>query len=297
VYHGWLLGYNASTLQQVMAFNVTPNARAGGVWQAGGGPAIDAAGNIYFASGNGTFDANTGNGDYGDSVVKISPSGVVLDYFSPHDQGFLDTADVDLGSGGVLLIPDQNGPYPNLLISAGKAGTIYLINRDNMGHYNPSNDSQIVQSLPNILPGGNLEIGNRINPIYFNGYVYFSADADAIKAFQLNNGLLSTAPTSQSSEIYEYPGGPLAISANGTSNAILWTVQRWGIDAAGGGTIAPGVLRAYDPAHLGTELYNSDQAGARDTMDFAAKFNLPLVANGKVFVAGENTLTIYGLLP
>jgi hypothetical protein len=297
VYHGWVIGYAASTLQQVMVYNTTPDARAGGVWQGGGGMATDAAGNIYFATGNGTFDANSGGSDYGDSVVQLRPNGNVLDYFSPHDQLNLDINDVDLGSGGVLLLPDQNGPNPHLIISAGKGGTIYLISRDNMGHFMANFDTQIVQELPNVFPGGTLETGNRINPIYFDGSVYFCAGADHITVFQLNNGLLSIGPTSQSPEVFEYPGGPLAISATGSTNAILWSVQRFGLDPSGGGVVAPGVLRAYDPANLATEFYNSDQAGLRDTLDFAAKFNVPLVANGKVFVASENQLTIYGLLP
>jgi hypothetical protein len=296
-YHGWVLGYMATTLQQVMVYNTTPNARAGGVWQAGGGVAADSSGNLYFATGNGTFDANVSGGDYGDSVVKINNSGFVLDYFTPHEQLTLDTQDIDLGSGGVLLLPDQSGPNPHLLISAGKSGTLYLINRDNMGHFFPNADTQIVQVFPNIFPGGNLDIGNRINPVYFNGSVYFSVDADNIKMFQLSNGLLSTGPTSQSVDVYMYPGAPLAISANGASNGILWAVQRFGLDATGVGTIAPGILRAYDPANLATVLYDSNQAGSRDTMDYAAKFSIPLVANGKVFVGSESQLAAYGLLP
>jgi hypothetical protein len=258
---------------------------------------VDASGSLYFASGNGTFDANTGGSDYGDSVVKLSSSGLVLDYFTPHDQLTLDTQDIDLSPGGVLLLPDQSGPYPHLLISMGKGGTLYLINRDNMGHFNSASDSQIVQVFPSFFPGGNLEIGNRINPVYFNGNVYFSVDNDYMKMFLMSNGLLSSVPTSQSSDVYLYPGAPLAISANGASNGILWVIQRFGLDASGAGTIAPGVLRAYDPANLANILYDSNQAGSRDTMDYAAKFSVPLVANGKVFVGSETQISAYGLLP
>jgi hypothetical protein len=297
VYHGWVLGYDAATLQQVMVFNTTPDARAGGVWQGGGGPAVDADGNIYFATGNGTFDASTGGVDYGDSVVKLSPAGVVLDYFSPHDQETLDAQDIDLGSAGVLLLPDQSGPNPRMLIAAGKAGTIFLCSRDDLGHFNLNGDTQIVQVLPNALPGGSVETGNRMNPVYNNGYVYFSAVADNIKAFQLNNGLLSLVPTSQSVDVYSYPGGPLAISADGSAGAILWAVQRFGLDPGGNGIVAPGVLHAYDAVNLGSELYNSNQAGTRDTLDYAAKFSVPLVVNGKVFVSSESRVTVYGLLP
>jgi len=291
VYHGWVLGYNATNLQQVMAFSSTPNARAGGVWQAGGGLAADSAGNLFFATGNGTFDANVAGGDYGDSILRLGSNGTVLDYFSPHNQLALDTGDVDLGSGGVLLLPDQSGAYPHLLVSCGKEGTIYLLNRDSLGGFMPDFDSQIVQELPDVLPGGSVEIGNRIPAVYFNGSVYLSAVSDNITAFQLTNGLLTTnGPTSQSPEVYDYPGGPLAISANGTANGILWSVQKFG-------ETAPGILRAYAPSNLATEYYSSDQAGSRDALDIAAKFSVPLVVNGKVFVASEGRLTVYGLLP
>jgi hypothetical protein len=295
VYHGWLLGYDAATLKQVFVYSTTPNANRGGIWQAGGGPAVDASGNIYFATGNGTFDANTGGGDYGDSVVKLSTAASVVDYFSPHDQAELDANDIDLGSAGVLLLPDQSGLNPRLLIAAGKAGTIFLCNRDDLGHFNPNGDTQIVQTIPNAFPGGTVETGNRINPVYGNGRVYFSAVADDMKAFQVTQGTLSLAPTSQSADVYNYPGGPMAFSANGADGAILWAVQRFGQE--NGGIAAPGVLHAYDPTNLGNEFYNSNQAGTRDALDFAAKFNVPLVANGKVFIASESMLTAYGLLP
>jgi hypothetical protein len=288
-YHGWVLGYDAHSLQQVMAYNDTPNGSDGGIWQSGGGLAADSAGNIFFVTGNGTFDANTGGLDYGDSIEKISAGGAVLDYFAPHDQAVLSAGDLDLGSGTALLLPDQAGPHPHLLVTAGKNGTIYLIDRDNMGHFNPNADSQIVQSLPNIFPnpGGNISSGNFSVPVYFHSFVYFSPVDGPIQAFQLHNGLLSTAPTSQSAATYAFPGGMLAISANGTTNGILWAVQR--VDAT-----TPGVLHAYKATDLGVELYNSNQAGSRDTLDIAAKFNIPLVANGKVYVASVSQLTVYG---
>ncbi|MBM2845272.1 MAG: pyrrolo-quinoline quinone [Bacteroidetes bacterium] len=286
-YHGWVFGYNATTLQQTFAFCVTPNNEGGGVWQSGGGLAADAAGNIYFATGDGTFTADVGGIDYGDSYVKLSPTGTVLDYFTPHDQLILDQLNLDLCAGGVLLLPDQPGPNPHLLIGSGKNATVYVVNRDSMGHFRPNNDSHAVQTLPNIFPNGTPEPGNFINPVYFNGTVYFSPVADNIQAFQLSNGLLITAPTSRSSELYTMPGGTLAISANGNTNGILWAVQR-------NGTTAPGVLYAYDPANLSTVFYNSNQAGSRDIMDFAAKYTMPLVVNGKVFVVTLSGLTMYG---
>jgi len=296
-YHGWVLGYNATTLQRVLAFIVSPNAEGGGIWQANGGPAADAAGNIYFITGNGTFNANTANGkDYGDSFVKVSPAGAVLDYFTPHDQAVLDANNFDLGAAGPLLLPDQPGAHPHLLVSAGKNNTIYLVNRDNMGTFHATD--QIVQSLVNIFPFGTPEPGNYSAPVYFNGTVYFGPIADNIQAFRLNNGLLSTSAASRSGEVFKYPGATLAVSANGNTNGILWAVQRngdCGVQVTCG-TAAPGVLLAYDANDLSL-LYGSDQAGARDALDFAAKFSVPLVANGKVFVASMGKLTVFGPLP
>jgi hypothetical protein len=290
-WHGWVIGFNAATLQSVMTFNVSPNGYGGGIWQSGGGLATDSTGNVFFATGNGNFNANTGGTDYGDSVLKLSPTGTVVDYFTPNDQNNLEASDWDLASAGPVLVLDQPGPNPHLLMTAGKGGNIYVINRDNMGHYNSANDNQIVQSLVNIFIKGVGEPGNFIAPVYFNGYVYFSPVTDKIQAFQITNGLLSAAPTSQTSLVYAYPGGPLSISANGTANGILWAVQRQSSDPQ------PGTLHAYDPANLSVELYNSDQAGSRDTLDIAVKFTVPLVVNGKVFVASNSKLTVYGLLP
>jgi chitodextrinase len=298
-YHGWLLGYDAATLQRVFVHNSSPNDNGAGMWQANGGPAVDAAGNIYFVTGNGLFDVNTGGKNYGDSFVKISPSGSVMDYFTPYDQANISGNNFDLGAAGPLLLPDQPGLHPHLLVSAGKDNTIYLLDRDAMGHYNASNNNQIVQSLVNAFPFGRPEPGNFSSPVYFNGTVYFGPVADTIQAFTLTNGRLSTTPTSASSVTYSYPGATLAVSANGAANGILWAIQRngdCGVQVTCG-SASPGVLRAYDAGNLGLQLYSSDQAGTRDALDFAAKFSVPLVVNGKVFVSTIGRLTIYGLLP
>lgn len=289
-YYGWLLGYNASTLQRVMAYNSTPNQGKGGIWMDGDGPAVDSSGNIYFITGDGVFDANTGGQDYGDCFMKISPGGAEQDYFSPSVQMTLDQNNLDLGSGGVLLLPNQSGTYPHEMVSAGKNGTVYLVNRDNMGHYNSISD-QNIQSLVNIFPNNlGIEGGNFGSPVYFNGNVYFSPIQNTVQAFALTNGLLSTTSTSQSSEVYSQRGGTLAISANGNTNGILWVLQS-------NGTNVPGTLHAYDANNLGNELYNSDEAGSRDTLDIWWKFTTPVVANGKVFVTSMGQLTAYGLLP
>jgi len=285
-YHGWLLGYAATTLQQVLVYNPTRNGEGGGIWQSGGGLAIDSAGNLYFTTGDGTFDANAGGVDFGDSFLKVNANGSVLDSFTPHDESTLNVNDLDLDAGGMIVLPDQPGAHPHLLVSAGKNGSIYLVDRDNMTHYHATD--QNVQTLVDIFPYGTPLPGNYSSPVYFNGSVYFGPVADSVQSFALTNGLLSTSPTSTSPETYPYPGGALAISANGTSNAILWAVQKNGS--------APGVLRAYSAASVAVELYSSDQAGSRDTLDVAAKFSIPLVVNGKVFVATEQSLTVFGFV-
>ena len=286
-YHGWLLGYNATTLQQVLAYNPTRNGEGGGIWQSGGGLTIDAAGDFFFATGDGTFDADKGGVDVGDSFIKLNASGAVLDYFTPHDESRLNVNDLDLDAGGMVLLPDQPGTHPHLLVSAGKNGSIYLVDRDNMTHFH-GND-QNVQTLADIFPFGTPLPGNYSSPVYFNGSVYFGPVADTAQSFTLTNGLLSTSPASTTPETFAYPGAALAISASGTSNGILWAVEKKGS--------ASGVLHAYRADDLRAELYASDQAGARDTLDSAAKFSIPLVVNGKVFVATEGSLSVFSLLP
>jgi hypothetical protein len=256
----------------------------------GDGVATDSTGSLYFLSGDGPMDANTGGRDYGDSFIKLSTSGAVQDYFSPSVQTSLDTGNLDLGAGGVLLLPDQGGAHAHEMVSAGKNGTVYLVDRDNMGHFNSSTD-QIVQELVNIFPNSmGIEGGNFSSPVYWNGSVYFAPVAGAVQAFRLANGLLSTSPTSRTSQTYSGRGGTMSVSANGTSNGILWTLQ-----TAGSGV--PGILHAYDATNLSNELYNSNQAGTRDALDEWDKFTVPVVANGEVFVAGTTQLSVYGLLP
>jgi hypothetical protein len=283
-YHGWVLGYDATTLKQVVTFNATINGGFGGIWQSGGGLSADDDGNVYLVTGNGTFDANTGGSNYGDSVVKLSQSGTVLDYFTPFDQADLAATDKDLGSTPVLLLPPQSGAHPNLVMVGGKNGALYSIDRDNMGHFNAPDNSQIVQFMPGIFTQGIFGA-----PVYFNNSVYFSAFAMPVQSFLLNNGLLT--PTSKSATAYNgYPGGTLAISANGSTNGILWTIEPAIPNSD------PAILHAYDATDLAKELYNSSQAGTRDLPDVRTKFTVPTVFNGKVYVGTNTKFCIYGLL-
>jgi hypothetical protein len=222
---------------------------------------------------------------------------MVTDYFTSHEQDVMNANNWDLSSSGVMLLPDQPGALSHLLVGASKTGTVFLVNRDNMGHYNSANDNQIVQSLIDAFPNGTPEPGNYSAPVYLNGVIYFSPINDTVKAFSLTNSQMSTTPTSSSADIYPYPGGWMAVSANSASNGILWAIQRNNPNTNDPGNTAPGVLHAYLASNLGTELYNTSQAGARDTLDYAAKFTVPLIANGKVFVLTNSHLMVLGLLP
>jgi hypothetical protein len=285
-YHGWVIGYNAQTLQRAAVFNTTPDGGLGGIWQSGAGPAVDAAGYLYVITGNGTFDAGsaaTPNQDVGDSFVKLSTTGgglSLVDYFAPLNQAALEAGDEDLGSGGPLVLPDQPGPNPHLLIGAGKDGKIFLLNRDGLGGFNPSADA-VVQELPQAITA------SFDSPAYFDGQVYYAGVADSLKAFALANGLLSSSPTSQSDAVFGYPGATPSVSANGAAEGIVWVVQGSG----------PAVLRAYRAGNLATELYDSNQAGGRDQPGAAVKFSVPTVVNSKVYVGTQSGLAVFGLLP
>jgi hypothetical protein len=286
-YHGWIFGYNASTLQQVVVWNSTPNGEGAGIWMAGSSLSSDSAGNIYAITGNGTFDASTGGSDYGDSFLKLTPTGnalTVADYFTPYDQLTLSEDDVDVGSSGFMLLPDQAGAFPHLGVSAGKSGTVYVLNRDNLGQYQSSGDSQVVQWLPAAL-GSQANNNDYSTATYWQGNVYFIGDKDVVKQFQLTNGLLSTSPVAQGSYVYGYPGANMTVSSNGGANGILWSIEASGVN----------VLHAYDATNVANELYNSSQAGTRDNFGVAIRFTVPTVINGKVYVAGQTQLGVFGL--
>ena len=288
-YHGWILGFDAQTLQLTQVFNATPNGYEGGIWASGGAPSVDSQGYVYCMTGNGDFDPSIS--DFGDTFLKLRPSGTnlsVVDYFTPYNQAALNAGDGDLGSGGPMILPDSAGSaaHPHLLIGCGKEGTVYLVDRDNMGHFNATNDSQIVQSLYH-------EIGGTwSNPAYLNGWVYYQGTSDALKAFSISNGVLSLAPVSQNpNSVWSYPGGTPSISANGTNDAIVWLLQTDTFYQN-----APAILHAYNATNLAQELYNSGQAGTRDQPGLAQKFSVPVIANGKVYVSGGSLLSVFGSL-
>ena len=291
-YTGWLMAYDALTLAQTSVLNVTPNGNEGAIWMAGAGLAADPQGNIYFLDGNGTFDTTLNaqgfpsNGDYGNSFMKVatSPQLTVADYFTMHNTVQESNADEDLGSGGAMVLPDltdNQGQVHHLAVGAGKDGNIYVVNRDNMGKFNPNNDSAIYQELDGVLPGGVWAM-----PAYFNNTVYYGNVGGKLKAFSIANAMLPNAPTSQSTNTFAYPGTTPSVSASGASNGIVWAVENSN----------PAVLHAYDATNLSNELYNSNQAGSRDQFGAGNKFITPLIANGKVFVGTTNGVAKFGLL-
>ena len=291
-YHGWVLGFDPSTLKLQSIFNTTPNfvdptdpnAGEGAIWQAGAGLASDGS-SLYFVTGNGDFDPTIG--DYGDSFVKLSTANSTLtvnDYFTPFNQQQLANADEDLGSGGVMLLPDSVGSaaHPHLMIGSGKQGLAYLVDRDNLGQFDPNTD-HVVQEVQ--LSGSIFS-----NPAYFNSRIYYRGGTGQLQAFSIANAVMSSSPVAHT--ITSYGNGPgngggstPSISSNGNTNGIVWDIQ-------GGGT---GVLHAYDATTL-AQLYNSNQAGARDQLSSSVKFTTPMTADGEVFVGTGNALAVFGLL-
>ena len=290
-FHGYLMGFNAGSARPIGVFVTTPDGFDGGIWASGSGPAVDAAGNMYVGTGNGLFDAIVGGLDYGDSILRLSWAGVwpaVADYFTPWDQAMLDENDTDLASGGILLLADQPGaPYPHLLVQAGKEGTIDLVNRDNMGHFNPSGDTQIVQTLPEVALYGVLGA-----PAMWNNNLYLGSVLAPLKAFYYDPVAqqIQAQYTSATPETFSYPGPTPSVSSNGNSNPIVWIIQA---DNQNNGL---GVLRAYDATNLANELYNSNQNQPRDQAGGAVKFAVPTVTDGMVFVGAQNEVDVYGLL-
>jgi hypothetical protein len=282
-YTGWIIAYNASTLAQTSVLNVTPNGSAGAIWMSGAGPAADSFGNIYIAEANGDFFPEHGN--YGNAFLKLSTSGglAVADYFQLENYAAENVADFDFGSGGAMALPDLNdgsGRTLHLAVGAGKDGNLYLVNRDSMGKLS-ANDADVYQRLVAALPNGVWGM-----PAYFKNTLYYASIKSPIRAFTFSRGKLSRGSVAQTSTSFTYPGAAMSISANGTSNGILWAAQT---------NTQAGSLHAYDATTL-KELYNSDQMGTRDQFLWGAKFIPPTIANGKVYVASYAGVVVFGLL-
>jgi outer membrane protein assembly factor BamB len=290
-YTGWLMAYNEATLKQTSVIDLTPNGSEGSIWMAGGGLAGDSSGNIYFLDANGSFDTTLNakgfpaQGDFGNGLLKVSAHGAlaVADYFEPYDTVDLSNSDTDLGSGGVIVLPDQtdsSGKTRHLVVGAGKNATIYLADRDNMGKFNASGNSALYQEVDGAI-GGVWSM-----PAYFNGTVYYGAVDDTIKAFPFTKARLPNSPPVQSANSFPYPGTTPAVSALNTTNGIVWAVEN----------SYPAVLHAYDAKTL-QELYNSNQApNGRDNFGDGNKFITPAIADGRVFIGTQSGVAEFGLL-
>ena len=291
-YNGWIMAYDSSTLAQISVLDVTPSGSEGAIWQSGGGLAADGAGNIYLLDGNGTFDTTLDangfptQGDFGNGFLKLSNSSglVVADFFEPWNTVSESAADTDLGSGGPLVLPDMtdaSNVIRHLVVGAGKDGNIYLLDRDKMGKFN--NKTKDNSNAYQVLTGG-LSNGAWSVPAYFNGTVYYGGVSDPLQAFAFSQAKLEASPSSSTVESYAYPGTSPSVSANGTSNAIVWAVENGS---------SGGVLHAYDATNLGTELYNSSTVPADSFVD--NKFITPTIANGKVYVGTPSSVAVFGL--
>ena len=293
-YSGWVIGFDQSTLARTKVLNVAPNSHDTGpaIWMSGGGPAADAAGNVYLLTGNGAFETSLdasgfpSDQDYGNSFLKLAGSGplAVADYFPMSNEVAESGADLDLGSGGSMLLPDLTdggGTVRHLLVGAGKDGNIYVVERDSMGRFNASSN-QIWQQLNGAVPAGIWS-----TPAYFDGFVYYADAGATLKAFALTNARLSATPASQTATQFGGPGTAAAVSANGTANGIVWAHENAG----------SAVLHAYDATNLAHELYNSTQAASgRDSFGSGNKFITPSIADGKVFVGTTTGVAVFGLI-
>src|SRR5262249_44829105 len=263
-------------------FNTSPDSEESGIWQSDTGIAADRDGAVYAMTGNGKFDAANRGRDYGDSVIKLGfHNGAfgVRDYFTPFDEDRLNREDIDLGSGGPVLLPDQTGPHPHVMLAAGKAGVVYVIDRDRMGGFRAGSNLHALQTL---------QVGNGTfgAPAYWNGHVYFANRKDVVKDFEVENGRLSHFPAHQGTAQFDHPGAIPSVSANGTKDGIVWLVVSRGINRRGQDTDAS--LHAYDAADVSRELY----AGVAGP---STRFTMPTVAGGRVYIGARRTLYVYGL--
>ena len=321
-YHGWIIAYRANNVHQQMAvFNTTPNGvngADGGIWAGGGAPAIDSGGDVYVSTGNGVFDElpPPPNDDYGDSILRLhyitgsTLNGVNLSlvgYFTPFDQATLAQDDTDLGSGGVVLFPNQSGNPKYLLTQVGKQGTVYLIDRTNMGQFNAANNSQILQTFMGPL------YGLWGTPVLWHNNLYVGGQDDAVRQFVYDGAIVqfNTTVASQSPSTFGYPGTTPSVSSSSSNHGIVWAIDSslYGYASPNAGVncstvplpaacSGPAILHAYNAANLAQEYWNSTQAANnRDQAGNAVKFVPPTIANGKVYLATRTEVDVYGLLP
>jgi outer membrane protein assembly factor BamB len=289
-YTGWIMGYNINTLTQTTVLNVTPHGNEGAIWNSGAGMAADGLGNIFLLDANGVFDSTLNssgfpvNGDYGNAFLRLSTkSGLaVADYFEMNNEAQENGSDIDLGSGGTLLISqrDSAGKAWQLAVGAGKDSNLYVVDRTNMGKFN-STSNRIYQELQSVLPGGIFSM-----PAAFNGSIFYGPVSSPILKFQFKNAKLVSAPVAKTVSAFDYPGTTPSISANTGQNGIVWAVENRN----------PAILHAYSARTL-QEIYNSSQAAnSRDQFGAGNKYITPMIANGRVYVGTTTGVGVFGLL-
>lgn len=302
-WHGWILAYNAKTLQQTGAWCSTPNVAGGGIWMGGTGLAADVPsgkpyGRLFTATGNGTFDAVAPNYtnfmDYGDSIIKLdlangaptmsSAGTTVGDDFTPNDQATLNNNDQDQASGGVVVLPASVGGGGDQLVQVGKSGTIYVLNRENLGGYHPNDGTD---------PGQAAQVNDMWGaPAYWNGNVYIWSTNNYLMAFNFANGAFtSSSPASTANQLVQFFSPTPSISANGATNGIVWSVRTDNYASEG-----RAILYAHEASDVANLLYSSESNVARDNPGNSVKFVVPTVVNGKVYVGTESQLSVFGLL-
>lgn len=314
VYHGWLMAFDAASLKLQGVFNPTPQAQAvdpasgpadhgGGAafWQGGAGIAIDDSGNIYLSSADGSFNADQGGKNYGDTLLKLNFDGSnfnIVDWFTPDNQACIDVDDLEVGSGGVVLLPTDDTNGVKLIAANSKEGRLFLTNQETMGHFN-ANSNQVAQefmvgedSCTSATTGAAADgTGwDRLygDPSYWNGYLYAQASNLPLKQYQFQNGLLNPTPIAESPSSSGVRGANTVVSANGTQNAIVWAYEK--------SISNQGILHAYNATNVSTELWNSSMNATRDQLGTGIAFAAPVVVDGHVFTTSDVTLTAYGLL-
>jgi len=296
-WHGWLFAYNATTMKQSAVICLSPTDRGASIWGAGAGMPIDTdapGGRMFVVTGNGAASEHyppfRQNKDLGESMINFSLANGGLtptDAFTSFNAETLNEHDFDQGSGGILMVPDQPGPNPHILVQAGKEGRILVVNRDHLGGYalGAKSNTNILQDIPD-------EIGGLWStPAYWNGNVYIWGADDVPKMFEMISGVLSTTPSSKSTIKSGFPGASFSVSSNGTQDGIAWAVRTDQFSTHG-----PAVLYAWDANNLATPLYASNKDAKRDSAGTATKFAIPMVTNGKVYVPANEQIDVYGLL-
>ena len=283
--HGWLLAYDKTSLQLKATFNDTPDGAGGGLWNSGGAPSIeDITGNVFIMTGVDLDDPPSG---YNDSFLRLSVGNLSIDdFFQPDDASYLAANDADLGSGSPVLMPDNASSTPHEVIGGGKDGRVFVVNRDSMGSFSATANNVIETVQTGVKQFDNIFS----TPAYWNGFLYLHCEGDVLRAFSWSNGQLSSSPVGKAQIVAYTHGATLSLSSNGSNNGILWEIDNSNFGSG------PAILRAYDATNVASELYDSTQAGSRDTAGQALKFTVPTIAAGKVFVGTSNELDIYGLL-